>query len=262
MKPSGFRRGQRLGKYKLLERLGSGGFAQVYRARDTVEGRDVALKIPPAGSPFPSLDQLVREVRIVVGLEHPNILPIHNADVVDGQLIIAGPLGHETLRERLRRRISNARAHAIYEQILDAVAFAHGRRVIHCDINPNNIILADHDHVWLADFGLARIAARTTGLLGSGSGTVGYIAPEQALGHPSFRSDVFSLGLVGYRLFAGDLPRWPYRWPFPNATRVKRKLTPDAIALLRRAVTVQERKRYRDARQMLRAWESIDILRG
>jgi len=262
MKPNGFRRGQRLGKYKLLERLGSGGFAQVYRARDRIEGRDVALKLPHTGSPFPSVEQLVREVRIVVGLEHPNILPILNADVVDGQLVIACPLGEETLRDRLRRRISNARAAAIYEQVLDAVAYAHGRRVIHCDINPNNIILAEDDHVWLSDFGLARVAARTTGLLGSGSGTVGYISPEQALGHPSFRSDVFSLGLVGYRLFAGELPRWPYRWPFPNAKRVKRKLTPEAITLLRRAVTVEERKRFRDARQMLRAWESVDILRS
>ena len=251
-----------LGKYKLLQRLGAGGFAVVYKARDTVEGRDVALKLPYTGVDKLSLDRLVREVRIVITLEHPNILPILNADIIDGQLVIASPLGEETLRRRLKRRISNEKALDIVEQLLEAVAYAHGRRVIHCDINPSNILLFEDNEICLGDFGIARVVAQTQGLTGSGSGTVGYIAPEQAMGHPSFRSDVFSLGLVIWRIFAGELPRWPYRWPLPGAARVRRKLTPEAVGWLRKALAVEERRRYSNARRMLSAYENVgDFLR-
>lgn len=252
-----FRRGQRIGKYRLADRLGVGGFAEVYRARDTVEGREVALKLPFHAAHGSSLDDLLKEVRLVVKLEHENVLPIQNADLIEGQLCIATPLGRESLASRLTRRISNRRAVDLYNQVLAASAYAHGRRVIHCDINPNNVILFDDDLVKLADFGLARIAAKTRGLTGSGSGTVGYLAPEQALGHPSFRSDVFSLGLLGYRLFAGELPRWPYKWPFPGAARARRKLTRDALQVLRRAIDLQDRRRQRDAVRLERAWLAL-----
>ena len=245
-----------LGKYKLVEPLGSGGFAVVYRARDTVEGHDVALKLPNTRFDADNRDQLLREVRVAMRLDHPNILPIRNADFVGEQLLIAYPIGVESLYRRLQRRISNQRAVSIVEQLLDGLAYAHSRRVIHCDINPSNVILVDSDHVMLSDFGLARIAA-TTQILGSGSGTVGYIAPEQAMGHPSFRSDVFSLGLLIYRIFGGALPRWPYRWPLAELPRLKRRLSPEAILWLRRAIEVEERKRYKNAGQMKRAYEKL-----
>lgn len=251
-----FWRGQQLGKYKLIERLGVGGFAVVYRARDSVEGHDVALKLPTTPYGADSRETLLREVRVGLRLDHPNILPIRNADFVGDQLIIAYPLGKESLARRLKRRISNQRAVSIAEQLLAAMAYAHARRVIHCDINPSNVILFADDHVLLADFGLARVAAQSI-IFGSGSGTVGYIAPEQAMGHPSFRSDVFALGLVIYRLFAGELPRWPYRWPLPGADRVRRKLSPEALAWLRRALEVEDRRRYGNAGSMLRAYERL-----
>ena len=245
-----------LGKYKLLEELGAGGFAVVYRARDTIEGRDVALKVPNARVDAETRDQLLREVRVAVRLDHPNILPIRNADVIEEHLVIAYPLGEESLYRRLTRRLSNERAVAIAEQVLEALAYAHSRRVIHCDINPSNVILVDSEHAMLADFGLARIAAKTQ-IIGSGSGTVGYIAPEQAMGHPSFRSDVFSLGLLFFRIFAGALPRWPYRWPPPGLARMRRKLTPEAILWLRRAIEVDDRRRYKNAMHMLRNYERL-----
>lgn len=251
-----FRRGQRIGKYKLVEQLGAGGFAVVYRARDTIEGRDVALKLPTTRVDDHTQKKLLREVHLAARLEHPNILPIRNADVIGDQLLIAYPLGRESLTRRLQRRLSSERAIAIAEQVLGAVAYAHDRRVIHCDINPSNVILGEDERVMLSDFGLARVAA-TTQVLGSGSGTVGYVAPEQAMGHPSFRSDVFSLGLLVYRIFSGSLPRWPYEWPPPDVERARKKLTPDAMTWLRRAFEVDHRRRYKDAPQMLRAYESL-----
>ncbi|MHC4953166.1 MAG: protein kinase domain-containing protein [Planctomycetota bacterium] len=242
------RTNRRIGKYRLLARLGSGGHADVYRARDTVERVVVALKIPrPEYTP-----EFEHEIRLAVRLNHPNILPLKNADLCDGQLVLASPLGRETLADRMARRMSVARCLGYAEQMLEGLAYAHARRVIHCDVKPENLILFDDDLLCLCDFGIAKQAVRT--MSASGSGTIGYVAPEQALGTPSFRSDVFSAGLVVYRMLAGELPRWPFEWPPPGHARLKRNVTPQFIAFLRRALQVDHRKRYRDAEQMLVAF--------
>lgn len=249
------RKGSRLGKYKLQELLGSGGFSRVYRAKDEIEGREVALKLPDTH--VLDLDDLLEEVRITVKLEHPNILPILNADIVDGLLVIAYPRGAEALDQRLMRRYSAHWALDVFEQILDAVVHAHEQRVIHCDIKPDNVILFDDGTAKLSDFGIARVAVRTRVLSASGRGTVGYMAPEQALGQPSFRSDVFALGLLAYRLFSGALPRWPYQRPLPNIERARRTLRRPMLQWIDRAIEIEERKRFRNAGQMQRALEDI-----
>lgn len=256
--PKGFE----LGKYKIVGLLGKGGFARVYRALDTVEGREIALKVPHEHLLKDGLKELLREVRITGGLDHPHILPIRNAMFIGNRLVIAYPLGERSLGMRMRHRMSAATVLEIVEQILDAVAYAHARRIIHCDINPDNVILFPGRTAKLIDFGIARFAMRTK-VAGSGSGTLGYVAPEQAMGQPSFRSDVFSLGLLTYRMLAGQLPRWPYEWPLPGLDRVRRKVTPDFIAFLRKATTVEERKRFRDAGRMKLAFDELveDALR-
>ncbi len=86
---------------------------------------------------------------------------------------------------------------------------------------------------------------------------MGYIAPEQALGKPSFRSDVFSLGLIFYEMFTKKLPEWPFAWPPPEFDRIKRKAHPDFIAILRRALAVDARKRYTSAVTMLAEFERV-----
>ena len=106
----------------------------------------------------------------------------------------------------------------------------------------------------LSDFGIARVALRT--IRASGSGTVGYVAPEQAMGKPSLRSDVFSLGLILCRMLGGQLPEWPYGWPPPGYDRLRR-LHPDLIALVRRSVEIEPRKRFADAGQMLSALRRV-----
>jgi serine/threonine-protein kinase len=257
----GLRGGQKLGKYRLGRKIGEGGFSVVYRARDTIEGIDVALKIPHAMS-HSDYENLLKEIRINVRLEHPNILAIRNATIADGRLVIAYPLATGTLGDRLRYRMSSETALDIFEQLLVAVAFAHSERVIHCDINPNNILLFGNT-VKLADFGLARVAMKTRVLHGSGSGTVGYVAPEQAMGRPSYRSDVFSLGLVLYRLFAGVVPDWPYKPPLSNFQRVRRRLSPEMQEFVLRAIEVEERKRFPNAVKMASAYARMrEPLRG
>ncbi|MHC4938107.1 MAG: serine/threonine-protein kinase [Planctomycetota bacterium] len=250
------RRPRVLGKYRLIRRLGTGGFAEVYEARDTIEGVRVALKVPhPEFSSKHALDDFRREIRIAASLDHPNILPVKNADLVQGRLVVAFPLGQETLADRLHRRMGVETALAYGEQMLDALAHAHHRRVIHCDVKPENLILFPDGWLRLGDFGIARIALRT--LAASGSGTVGYVAPEQAMGKPSFRSDVFSAGLILYRMLAGKLPEWPFREPLPGSARLRSKVPPSFRAFLQRALRVDHRQRYKDAATMLNAFQRL-----
>lgn len=248
------RRGHRLGKYRIRGRLAQGGFADVYRAHDTIEGVDVALKVPlPGSTSADMLEAFRREARTVARLEHPNILPLKNADTTDGRFIISYPLGTSSLDDRLTRRLPVPLALSYGEQLLSALAYAHEQRVIHCDVKPDNLILFGEERLRLADFGLAKVAART--ISASASGTIGFMAPEQALGRPSARSDVFSAGLVIYRMLTGVLPEWPYDWPPPGHDRLMR-IAPEIAEVLERAIQVDARRRFRDATQMLAAYRT------
>ena len=247
------RRGQRFGKYRILRRLGEGGFAEVYAAVDTIEGVRVALKIPHGSLVTASvLGDFYREVRLAARLDHPNILRLKNAEFIDGRFVAVSALGDETLGDRLTRRLATDKALDFADQALSAVAFAHDQGVIHCDIKPENFILFDGCRLRLADFGIAKVAMQT--IRASGSGTVGYLAPEQALGRPSRRSDVFSLGLVLYRMLSGKLPEWPFEWPPPGYAKLRRKVTEPVVDVLAKALSVEPRRRYADAGKMQKAF--------
>ncbi len=250
------KRRQRLGQYRIEAHLSSGGFADVYRAYDTVEGIRVAIKIPQGKLvDAETLDTFRREVRTVARLDHPNILPIKTAGTIDGHFCIVTPLGIESLGDRLQRRMARDTAMVFSEQLLEALAFAHKRKIAHLDIKPENMILFPDKRLRLADFGLARVAQRT--LAASGSGTVGYLSPDQALGKPSLRSDVFSAGLILWRLMSGQVPEWPFSWPFPGAAKVESKYNPGLIRLVRQATYVDDSKRYASAVPMLAAFQKL-----
>jgi len=249
--------GSRLDKYRLLKRLGSGGFATVFSAIDQIENRHVALKVPEEKyvSNASSLEDLQREVRIMAKLDHDHILQLKDARFIDGRFVMVFPLGDESLDDRLHRRLSRQTAILYAAQMMDAVAFAHSNKILHRDIKPDNFIIFAGNHIRLTDFGLARIE------LGRGnesaSGTLGYMAPEQAMGHPSFRSDVFALGLVLYRMFAGELPSYPFEAPLPGFNKLRRGLSPDVVALIRKAIDPVPSKRFRDAVAMQNAFIAI-----
>ena len=150
-------------------------------------------------------------MQVATRLRHPNILSVLNASYVDDRFVIAMELGDESLADRIERRTSNELALNLAGQAIAALAYAHAHKFIHCDIKPENYILFPGNQLKLTDFGFAKLSLRT--LKASGSGTVEYIAPEQAMGRPKFQSDVFSLGLVLYRLLSGSLPEWPFTWP-------------------------------------------------
>jgi serine/threonine-protein kinase len=238
---------QKLGKYRIVRRVADGGFASVYDAYDTIENLHVALKVPHTETlSAEQLADLYREVRLTARLRHPNILSIKNAEHIGKVFSIAYPLGVESLLDRLGRRLGHRHAMAFAEQLLSAVAFAHEHRVIHCDIKPENVVLLNDEQVALTDFGIAKVALRTMAM-SSVAGTLGYMAPEHAMGRPSYRSDVFSLGLVLWRLFSGKLPEWPFTFPLDGADRLKRAYSPEFIAVLERALLLDHKKRFANA---------------
>lgn len=250
-----FKNRQKLGKYRVERRLAEGGFATVFEASDTIEGVKVALKIPHANLVGPKmLDQFRREVRMIAKLEHPNILPLKDANFIGEHFVIVFPLGERTLSERLKKRISLEKALSFSEQLLEAVAYAHGHRIVHCDIKPENVILFPDGRIKLTDFGIAKVAQKT--IRGSGTGTVGFMAPEQAMGHPSARSDLFSVGIIMYRMLACRWPEWPYRWPMPGSEVVRRKVHPELLAVLKRALSVDPKQRFTNAESMLRSFRA------
>jgi len=238
---------QKIGKYKIIGRIASGPLADVYRAYDTIQKIRVALKIPTTSSGATE-DEFLHEVQVATKLRHPNILSVLNASYIDEHFVIAMELGEQSLADRIERRTSTALAMDLAGQAIAALAFAHERKIIHCDIKPENYILFAGNQLKLADFGFAKISLRT--LKASGSGTIDYIAPEQAMGRPKFQSDVFSLGLVLYRLFAGKLPEWPFAWPMAGHDRLVERARPELVAMLQKAIQLDPSRRYRNAEQM------------
>ena len=257
-KKSALRVGSRLGKFRLDRRVGTGGFASVFAATDTVLGVKVALKIPL--DHFVSdelLSEFRREARLTMKLNHPNVLPIRDATFIDDHFVIVSPLGVKTLDDRLQNRIAFERAFDILHQLLSGLSHAHQQGIIHCDIKPENILLFKDDVIRLADFGIAKAASATVS--GAGTGTVGHMAPEQAMGKPSARSDVFAVGLIAYRMFSGQWPEYPFRWPMLGHTKLRRQSHPDLIALIRKSLSLTPRDRFRDATKMLAELDRIRL---
>ncbi len=247
---------QRLGKYRIERRITNGPLAAVYQAFDTIHGIRVALKVPHTSAMDEAfLVDFKREARLAPKLEHPNILPIRDASFIEGRFVIAMPLGDESLGDRMRRRIATGTALHFADQALAAVAHAHHNKVIHCDLKPDNFVIFPDDQLKLGDFAFSKVAQRT--IKASGSGTIGYMAPEQAVGRPMFQSDVFALGLVIYELFSGHLHDWPYDWPPKYVDRVKRKLKPSLLEWLRKATQVRPGDRYKDAVSMYREFRRL-----
>lgn len=249
---------QVFGKYRILRCISTGGFATVYAAVDRIEGTRVAIKVPHSSLlDDDGLKLFRREIRLTAQLDHPNILPLKTADFIDDHLVIVTRLGEQSLQDRLRYRISLEKILDYSGQMLEAMAYAHGQRVVHCDLKPDNMILFPDNRLRVTDFGIARVMQRTR-MSASGSGTLGYIAPEQAMGRASFRSDVFSLGLVMWHMLGRVVPKWPFEWPLEGHAEVRRKSHPEMVALLRRALEIDDRKRFSDARWMLRRFREIE----
>jgi len=199
------------GRYEILEELGQGGMAVVYRARDRTLGRDVALKIlrhEYAAQPS-AVSRIVREARAIAALDHPNIVRIYDAVEGERPYLVMELVRGRTLDAALPELPLRERA-SVVERAARAVHAAHGRGVLHRDLKPSNVMLDADGRVVVMDFGLARIEkdARLT-RPGAVVGTPLYMAPEQARGdHGAIdsRTDVYALGVMLYQAVAGRAP--------------------------------------------------------
>ncbi|HMD13372.1 MAG TPA: protein kinase [Bacteroidota bacterium] len=206
--------GQTISHYKILEKLGEGGMGVVYKAEDTKLDRLVALKFLPAHLAASEQDKarFIQEAKAASSLNHPNVCTIHDIQEHDGQMFIVMEfVDGQTLRQKLPT-ITQGKAIDIGIQIAEGLSAAHDKGIVHRDIKPENIMIRKDGIVQIMDFGLAKLRAsgsKITRLTKEGStvGTAGYMSPEQVQGQDAdHRSDIFSLGVMLYEMFAGELP--------------------------------------------------------
>ena len=245
-------RGSRLGKYRLEKRLGTGGSCEVWKAKDRVEGIWVALKIPQVGDNGERDNKvLLREVRLITQLRHPHIMPVKNADIIDGYAVLATQLSVGTLAD-CSKPMSVRRIISIIGQILDGLGYAHRNRLVHCDVTPGNIFLFPNGRAALGDFGIClKLKGRMATV--DDFGTPGYVAPEQAYGRPTYRSDCFSAALTLYEYITGILPRWPFHWPPRGYKRLRARTSIAFLKFMRKSLSVDPARRFANAQEMLTA---------
>ena len=207
-----------LGKeFSVGDLLGEGGFAAVFRVRDKAQDRDVAVKVLDLGlMPSPGLaERFVREARTSGQLEHPHIVPIYKVGGYKNEVlyIVMRCVDGPSVRQLLERdqRLSVVDAARIARQVADALAYAHGRGIVHRDVKPDNVLLDGSGHALVTDFGIAKAAqeASASQLTTEGMvvGTPHYMSPEQATGERvDGRSDIYALGVVLYQMLAGAPP--------------------------------------------------------
>jgi serine/threonine protein kinase len=203
------------GEYSIQRELGRGGMGVVYLAREVQLDRDVAIKVLPAhmARTDESRQRFVREARTAAGLSHPNIVPIHRVGEVGGFVFfVMSYIEGETLGERLRARgpLPPAETMRIMREVAWALAYAHGRGIVHRDVKPDNILLEEGTgRALVTDFGIAHVDAQDRPITDPGKimGTAHFMSPEQAANGPvDGRSDIYGLGVVGYLAVSGRLP--------------------------------------------------------
>jgi serine/threonine protein kinase len=272
-----FVNGQNVGPYRILEQLGQGGMATVYKAYHAGLDRHVAIKVlHPAFREDPSFTaRFSREARVVAKLEHPNIVPIYDYSEYEGQpYLVMKFIEGETLKSRLTHGpLSAQEAVRVIQAVGAALSYAHSKGILHRDIKPSNVLLTPDGGIYLADFGLARIAQSGESTLSSDMllGTPHYISPEQAQGVKNLDqgTDIYSLGVVMYELSVGRVPfnaDTPFSiihdhifTPLPLPRAINPKVPPGVERVLLKALAKDRKDRYPDVESLVKAF--LDAVR-
>jgi serine/threonine protein kinase len=207
--------GERLfGKYRLIQKVGVGGFGEVWKAQDTIANRVVALKILHQGlmSDEHFIDKAKNEARLIGKLDHPNIVKVYEVSQIEGRLCIAMEfIDGQPLSKLIQsgERFNFQQIVNIIEQVGAALEATHAKKIVHRDVKPENILVDPNGNIHLVDFGLAYAAMSSLGQSSKsiGMGTAMYMSPEQAAGQPGGpTADIYSLGVIAYELLAGQPP--------------------------------------------------------
>jgi serine/threonine protein kinase/Tol biopolymer transport system component len=277
--------GTRLGPYEILSPLGAGGMGEVYRARDTRLGRDVAVKVLPASfsSDRDRLHRFQQEACAAGALNHPNILSIYDVGDHDGApYVVSELLEGETLRKRLSgTTLPQRRAIDYALQLAHGLSAAHEKGIVHRDLKPENIFITKDGRVKILDFGLAKLiqadgnesqtdipTRRVDTDPGVVVGTVGYMSPEQVRGRPvDHRSDIFALGAIvyemlsGQRAFHGESPADTMsailKEDPPDLSSTNRNVSPSLERLIDHCLEKNSEERFHSARDLAFALDAM-----
>src|SRR5579859_4321864 len=202
--------GEQFGNYRLIRFLGEGGFAEVYLGEHVHLGTPAAIKVLTTRLTEEGIALFRDEARTIIRLEHPHIVRVYDFGI-EGHLpfIVMSYASNGSLRQQhpkgTRLPLPTVVSYAI--QLADALQYAHDRRLIHRDVKPDNMLVGRNNELLLSDFGLAIVAQSTRYLdTKDGSGTIGYMAPEQIQGKPRAASDQYALGIVVYEWLSGTRP--------------------------------------------------------
>jgi serine/threonine protein kinase len=262
-------------RYSIERELGRGGMALVYLADDLKHDRKVAVKVlRPELSVTIGTERFLREIKIIAGLTHPNILPLHDSGSAGKHLYYVMPfIEGDSLRDRLnsQTRLPIAEAIRIAAELADALQVAHEQGIIHRDIKPENILLA-RGHALIADFGIAHIVSPDREDLtetGLAVGTPAYMSPEQGAGQTQLdaRSDIYALGCVLFEMVSG---RPPFDAPMPHAViaqhcsepppslrTLRSDAPPDLEMLIATALAKAPDERFQSAGSMLESLHAV-----
>ncbi len=216
--------GQTLGQYRIVEQIGKGGMATVFKAYQPGLDRYVAIKVLPAYYAHEEgfSERFVREAKAIARLDHPHILPVYDFGQADGlSYIVMKYVAAGTLKDRLGQPLAPQAALDLLKQIGAALDHAHDMGILHRDVKPGNVLIDEKGWTYLSDFGLAKMVEGSVQLTGSGVGigTPAYMSPEQGQGLAvDGRTDVYSLGIILYEMLTG---RVPYEADTPMAVVVK-----------------------------------------
>ncbi|MCL5952819.1 MAG: protein kinase [Chloroflexi bacterium] len=268
-----FAPGDVVGSYRIIECIGQGGMATIYRAHQESLDRDVALKVihPALMNDESFRIRLNREASIVAKLNHPNIIPIYDYGQSNGiPFLVMRYVEGNTLKGLLKeRRLETGRILEIAHSVGGALAYAHSHDVLHRDVKPSNILIDLEGNVFLGDFGLARLtySGETTASRDMLIGSPYYISPEQAKGDSvDARSDIYSFGIVLFEMFTGNVPfscDTPYATvlahindPLPCARTFNPEAPLPVEKVLEKALAKDREDRYATVDQMLLALEN------
>ena len=266
------------GRYELIEKIGEGGMAIVYKGKDRLLNRYVAIKIlrPEYTKDEEFIESFKRESQASARLSHPNIVGVYDVGK-EGNIhfivmeLIEGKVLSEVIKEK--GRIEYKEAISIIRQVASALSLAHKNQIIHRDIKPHNILITNTGVAKLADFGIAKAVSAATIVGGNNKimGSVHYFSPEQARGsYVDERSDIYSLGIVLYEMLTGKVPfdgdnpvsiaLMHINDPMPSVTKEVPGIPPQLEKIVNKATEKYQSKRYKDVDDMIRDLDDIEFI--